>query len=137
MRRLLLLDTNILIDVERRHRPTISFVSSIRGEDLAISMMTYGEMLQGALWVAHSPSAILQLERTIEGIELLAVTKAVMQRYGFLRGSLRQVGISIAAADALIAATAIEERRTLVTRNTRHFSGIPGLELIDPLDPSS
>jgi len=36
------------------------------------------------------------------------------------------------AADALVAATALEHRLQLTTRNVRNFKKIPGLRLRDP-----
>jgi predicted nucleic acid-binding protein len=132
--RSLLLDTNILIDAERGHKPTIQFLRSIEEDDLAISLITYGELLQGALWSKNSPTAILKLERSIAKMEHLPITKLVMARYAFLRGNLQKIGRSIAAADAMIAATAIESGRILVTRNVRHFEAIEILDVIDPGD---
>jgi predicted nucleic acid-binding protein len=39
-------------------------------------------------------------------------------------------------ADALIAATAIQHRLTLVTRNPRDYRGIPGLKVEAPQPPA-
>jgi hypothetical protein len=41
-------------------------------------------------------------------------------------------GRSCSTEDALIAAIALTHRFTLVTRNTRDFLGIAGLETVDP-----
>lgn len=69
-------------------------------------------------------------------MELLPITKTVMQRYANLRGQLKTIGQGIGAADAIIAATAIETGRILVTRNVRHFAPIKGLQLLDPSAPA-
>ena len=54
----------------------------------------------------------------------LSVDQAVAERAGRIR---RTTGIGL--ADALIAATALEHRLVLVTRNVRHFERIRGLRL--------
>ncbi|MGR9051545.1 MAG: type II toxin-antitoxin system VapC family toxin [Gammaproteobacteria bacterium] len=46
--------------------------------------------------------------------------------------SLRQKK-KMSLADAIIAATALEHRQTLVTRNTKDFDWIEGLKLTDPI----
>jgi predicted nucleic acid-binding protein len=52
-----------------------------------------------------------------------------MRRFARIRGGLRATGRVIGDSDILIAATAIEHRLSLVTRNRRHYDRIPGLTL--------
>jgi len=54
----------------------------------------------------------------------LPVDRAVAERAGRIRRTSR-----IRLPDALIAATAIEHRLTLVTRNARDFDEVKGLRL--------
>jgi len=56
----------------------------------------------------------------------LPVGRAEAERAGRLR---RESGVRL--ADALIAATAIEHKLSLFTRNRSHFSSVPGLRLRD------
>ena len=53
--------------------------------------------------------------------------RAVAERAGRIRREVR-----IGTPDALIAATAIEHRMTLVTRNLRHFEAVKQLRLRQP-----
>jgi tRNA(fMet)-specific endonuclease VapC len=48
-----------------------------------------------------------------------------------LRATLEKAGTPIGPEDLLIAATAISQRATLVTHNTREFSHIAGLSIAD------
>ncbi|MBF8299544.1 MAG: nucleic acid-binding protein [Dehalococcoidia bacterium] len=60
----------------------------------------------------------------------IPVTRDIAERAGRLR-RLRDIPM----ADALIAASALEWRLTLVTRNLRHFQQVPDLEIRAPEDP--
>jgi predicted nucleic acid-binding protein len=50
--------------------------------------------------------------------------------YGKLLADLRRPGAAIHTMDLLIATAALRDEAPLVTRNTRHDSGIPGLDLM-------
>jgi predicted nucleic acid-binding protein len=51
-------------------------------------------------------------------------------RYGLFMQSLDRMGTRIEETDGLIAAVVLEEGGRLLTRNTRHFRRVPGLELV-------
>jgi predicted nucleic acid-binding protein len=55
------------------------------------------------------------------------VDRGVAERAGRIR---RETGVR--TPDALIAATTLEHRLTLVTRNVRDFERVPGLRISDP-----
>jgi toxin FitB len=59
--------------------------------------------------------------------EVFPITPAVLDRAVRLRQA-RKMGLG----DAIVAATALVHRRTLVTRNTRDFDHIDGLTLHNP-----
>jgi predicted nucleic acid-binding protein len=63
---------------------------------------------------------------------LLPVTDQIVERFARQRAALRRQGQLIPDIDLLIAATALEENLTLVTRNIRHFERIPELRLYQP-----
>ena len=63
-------------------------------------------------------------ERIFADINLLEATKNLAQQAGEIR---RRHGTHI--ADAIIAATAIENNAQLATLNTKHFENIPGLKI--------
>jgi predicted nucleic acid-binding protein len=49
--------------------------------------------------------------------------------FGLIYAELRRLGIGIGAIDSLIASVVMENDETLITRNIRHFSRVPGLKV--------
>jgi predicted nucleic acid-binding protein len=65
------------------------------------------------------------IEETLRRFRIVPVTRAIAARYARVRAEAR----GIDREDALIAATAMEKRLPLMTRNWRHFRGLEGLTL--------
>ena len=110
-----LVDSDVLIDhMNGRSR------FDLTQHEPAYSIITRCELFAGR---TPPPAVIRQL---LEPFEELGLDRAIAER----TGRLRQQGLRI--ADAIIAATTIEHKLTLVTRNRRHFEGVRGLKLRSP-----
>lgn len=121
-----LIDTDVLVDVSRNFQGAIACVDRLRN-DWALSAMTALELISGA----KNQREVDLIDRLIEVYETIPVNDAIGRRaYDLLRRYAKSNGLR--TFDSLIAATAIEERRTLVTRNRKHFSMIDGLALEIP-----
>jgi hypothetical protein len=112
----ILLDSDVLVDHLRGHRRLTA-----GSDDLHVSTVTRAELFAGR---AGEESRVRTL---LQAMASLPVDDPVAERAGRLR---RMHAIRL--PDALIAATALEHRLTLVTRNARDFSGIKGLRLRIP-----
>jgi predicted nucleic acid-binding protein len=62
--------------------------------------------------------------------EVLPLTDPIIMRAAELYADLKRRGQLISDADLLIAATALEHGRVLVTNNVAHFQRIPNLPVI-------
>jgi predicted nucleic acid-binding protein len=113
----ILLDSDVLIDHLRGHRQLQA------NERMSISVVTRTELYAGH---QHEEPRI---EALLERVGELDIDIAIARSAGRIK---RDTGLKI--ADALIAATALEHKLPLMTRNRRHFERVPGLTLRAPRD---
>src|SRR5438270_119870 len=73
--------------------------------------------------------------RTVGTSEVFPIGMTVLLRAAELWANASVGGLPYADADLIIAATALEHGRVLVTGNTPHFTWIPGLRLDDWRQP--
>jgi toxin FitB len=108
----LLLDTDVFIDHLRGHTELRT------GNHLVhVSVITRCELFAGT-----SASTVISI--LLEPFRELPIDRAVAERAGRIR---RETGVK--TPDALIAATAIEHRLGLVTRNAKDFERVHGLRI--------
>lgn len=75
--------------------------------------------------MAHVVTAFL------DAVSVLPFDAAAAHVYGQVAAHLVEAGVPIGTMDTLIAAHAVALHATVVTHNTRHFSRVPGLRLVD------
>ena len=128
-----LIDSDVCIHAVRRGNESLTaMIRAIRPDGLAISVITYGEVLEGVLYSRERLVNHQKWDAFVSGLDVVDVTMAVAGVWADLRGALRSKGSIIADNDLLIAATAIRFGLTLVSRNSRHFARVPGLTLLLP-----
>ncbi len=127
-----LLDTNVLSELTKP-RPDAEVTRRIYGtsqERLFASEMSRYELRFGAQ-LKEKPNEIWsRVVELILPIQVwLPVGAEVASATGDLDARLQREGKRIELADVCIAATALVFDLVLVTRNVRHFQGVPGLVL--------
>ncbi|MFQ3597402.1 MAG: type II toxin-antitoxin system VapC family toxin [Chloroherpetonaceae bacterium] len=122
-----LTDTNVIIDYFGDKLPQNSklFLNEI---EIIISDVTKIEILG---WHKASNEQLKQLYSFMDLVTILPISNEVVNQTISLRQKYR-----IKLADAIIAATAIANDLTLITRNTKDFEAIEGLSLINPFEIS-
>jgi len=126
-----LIDTVVLSDLRKRqrHAGIVRWLHDKAVDALFLSAITIGEIERGVVRQQVKNPVFAEalrawLDRTVEtyGDRILSVDTRVARRWGRLSARIGHGG-----ADLLIAATALENGLTIVTRNVRHFlpTGVP------------
>lgn len=130
-----LLDTNVLSETRktRMDEGVVAFLSGSEEASLFVSVLTLGELRRGVEVKRRSdPAAAESLKKWVDGIEttfaerILPIDLAAARIWGE-----QSAGRTLPVVDTLIAATAISNGLTLVTRNTRDVEGT-SVPLINP-----
>lgn len=131
-----LVDTDWIVDVLHGQRAATDLLISLAPQGLAVSLISYGELYEGAYFARNPALALEGLHSFFQGKDLLDLTRSVMERFALIRGSLpRPRRQQIGDMDLLIAATALSHDLTLLTRNVKDFRHIPGLKIYSAATP--
>lgn len=132
-----LLDTNIVSEL-RRPRPNQSVVGWLAGiptEHLFISALTIGEIQAGIeITRGQDPAQAEELEgwldeQVLDGFDILAMDAMAFREWARLMHRRSDTLMQ----DAMIAAVAVTNRLTVVTRNVRDFETL-GVAVYNPFD---
>jgi tRNA(fMet)-specific endonuclease VapC len=127
-----LIDTHWVASYLNGRKEAVELFTSLEGQELAIAQPTYGEVYEGIYYGRDRRAKERGFREFLRAVDVVPLTQAIWRRFAMLRGDLRAKGQLIADLDLLIAATALHDDRLLVTRNLRHFTRVPELQLHTP-----
>lgn len=123
-----LIDTDILIDDRRGHAPAQELLRSFREQGgICISVVSAFEILQGA----RDQAAMRRALTFVQSLTMYPMDAGV-SNLGLELLFTHRLAAGLGMADALIAATALVNDLTLVTKNLKHFTAISGLKTYRP-----
>ncbi|MEX2044951.1 MAG: type II toxin-antitoxin system VapC family toxin [Opitutus sp.] len=136
-----LVDTNVLSELRKRQRcdPHVAeWLAGVAPDELFVSVLSIGEIRRGIeLLRQRDPASARALDKWLAGLEahysdrILPISPAITDRWGRL--SPEQ---PLPVIDGLLAATGIEHKLTVVTRNTDDFLR-SGVNTLNPFLPRS
>ncbi len=129
-----LLDTDICSAHMRRPAKLAHRFIQYTGQ-VAISAVTLAELYAGAYKHSQVARLVALINDLLQEVHIPDFDSLCAEKFGQVRGSLLQKGISVATTDLMIASAALVHNLTLVTHNTADFQSIPGLRLDDWLAP--
>ena len=132
-----LLDSDIATLAMHEHERVYTRLAKVDPTQVVLTLVIRLEMLRGRIDAVLKAATAEELLRACLGLatseaslgvyQILPITEAAADQFDALRANkkLKKVG----RGDMLQAAIALAEGATLVTRNTKDFSPIPGLKL--------
>lgn len=127
-----LLDTSIIIDYLRNKKEIVNYVDNIE-EEVFSSYICVSELYIGVFRDNEPFRAEEKLQIYLKGLNgVLSLDDKTVRQYGQIAAELFKKGQTVGEMDALIAATCVANDLTLITKNPKHFSRIPGLKLVLP-----
>lgn len=128
-------DTTFLVDLWRGRdlpdSPPRALLAANAGEVFAVPAHAAGEFLEGGATI--STERLDQSLAFLRAFRIGTVDLETARRYAVIVAALRRESALAGRSkpDLWVAAWAIQHGASLATRNTRHFAGIPGLELLE------
>jgi tRNA(fMet)-specific endonuclease VapC len=129
-----LLDTDICSAHMRRPAKLTHRFIQYTGQ-IAISTVTLAELYAGAYKHSQVKRLLGLIADLLQEVQVIDFDAVCAEKFGQVRGTLLQQGISVPTTDLMIASAALVHNLTLVTHNTADFQHIHGLRLDDWLTP--
>ena len=127
MGRSLIVETTVLVDLEREHNrgrpgPAVAFLEAHPDARLYLPFIVAGELASGSSLADRE-----KWQAFLAPFFVLASTPGVSWEYGRAYRYLKDNGRLIGGNDLWIAATGLAYRMPVVTRNAEHYRRVPGL----------
>lgn len=125
-----MLDTNICIyAMKHKPRSVVDRLLRVSPDDIAISVITAGELWYGAKKSARPDHNRKSIDTFLTEFRLLPFSEKAADEYAAIRADLERQGHVIGELDMMIAGHARGVGLTLVTNNAREFDRVGSLRV--------
>lgn len=130
------LDTTFLVDFQREMtrpappHPAMAFLRARPDEPLRVSVHVLCELEAGVCLAPQPDRERQRFNALVTSLDVACPDARFVETYGRTFAALERRGRRIPAMDLLIAAAALVDGASLVTRNRRDFAGVPGLTVL-------
>lgn len=130
---MLILDSNIISYYFRGDPQVVPRLQALRPIDLGVPAIVEYELRYGLLRMPPEAATprLAALAQLLRPLQILPFDSECAAHAARVRITLEAAGTPIGAHDTLIAATVLRYQATLVTRNVREFSRVPGLQWLN------
>jgi tRNA(fMet)-specific endonuclease VapC len=124
-----LIDTDISILLLRGNSHIERRFQDVRGDRLAMSVISFGELLLGPHRSSEPDEARRNIRELVNMVKALPLPPEAALIYAEVRSDLERRGQTIGSNDLWIAAHALAAGLTLVTNNEKEFRRVRGLKI--------
>lgn len=130
---MLILDSNTISYYFRGDPQVVPRLQTLRPADLGVPAIVEYELRYGLLRLPQEAAAprLAALTQLLQPMQVLPFDSECAAQAARIRAALAIAGTPIGPHDILIAATVLRHQATLVTRNVREFSRVPGLQWLN------
>ena len=130
----LIIDADVIIRGERGLFDLPAWLEMQADKDPQIAAITVAELWHGVERATgtHKPRREAYLQMIVEALPIIPYTETTALEHARLWAALEVSGKMIGFYDLIVAATALEAGSAVATFNTRHFSQVRGLKVIEP-----
>jgi tRNA(fMet)-specific endonuclease VapC len=125
---MILLDTNVVIAFFNGNKEVLKRIQA-EVDKISLSTLVVAELDYGAKASQRAKENIEMLYRFVDIVRVYPFDLECAKIFGNIKSKLRKIGKPTGEMDALIAATAMANKVTLVTDNRKHFENIEGLKI--------
>jgi tRNA(fMet)-specific endonuclease VapC len=130
----IIIDADVVIRGEKGSFDLQSWLSLHPDEEFAIAAVTVAELWHGVerATVAHRSRREAYLRTIVGSMPILPYTEQTAYEHARIWAALDSSGRMIGFYDLIVAATAVERNCQIATFNKKHFSRVPGMQVIEP-----
>lgn len=130
---MLMLDSNTISYYFRGDPQVVPRLQAVPPAEIGVPAIVEYELRFGLLRLPPQAAAprLEALAQLLRPMQVLPFDSACAAHAASIRVALEATGTPIGPHDTLIAATALRHQATLVTRNVREFSRVPGLQCLN------